>query len=70
MKPYWTFGLRALVLSVLVPLHAQAATMADIMFSLTNWASCLDFRMLGPRFMNVEIESETIFPIVDAIRKV
>ena len=48
MKPYRRFVLGVVVLCVLVPLHAHAVTMADIIFSLTNWASCLDFHILGP----------------------
>ena len=48
MRPYRTAVLNVMILWVVFPVHAQAVTMADIITSLTNWASCLDLRMLGP----------------------
>ena len=48
MKSHLLRGLWLVVVCVGLPLHVQAVTMTDIIYGLTNWASCLDFRIVGP----------------------
>ena len=48
MKSHLLRGLWLVVVCVGLPLRVQAVTMMDIIYGLTNWASCLDFRIVGP----------------------